>query len=179
MSQTTKISVIQVNDLSAKWEQLKTVANGMNLSDTNRINGELTTDITQYLNNAKSKIGPADNDASRAATYASQEKKYRASAKMYASQETTYRNKKNDWQGKIDEYNKLINECTTNYNTYTTNYNDATKRSRGRGKRYVENPSKLENLKRDRDTLNSDADFYQRRANKAALKRDKKKFEST
>ena len=81
-----QLSKRDVDNLSVKWEQLKTVATQMNISDINRINGELTTNITQYLSDAKKGIDLAD--------------KYRTEANDYQTQETNYTNEANKYVDK-------------------------------------------------------------------------------
>jgi hypothetical protein len=104
-----------VDNLSVKWDQLKTVAAQMNVSDINRINGELTTNITQYLNTAKSQIVPADQYNSKAYQFQIQENTYTRVASDYQKNETHYNNRANTAQQNITNANKQYDKFSNEY----------------------------------------------------------------
>jgi hypothetical protein len=85
MSQTP-ISKTDIDTLSAKWNELKQVANQMKISDMNRINGELDRNIQDYFNKAKTGIDLADRYNTRAKNWKRQETNFTNTANQYVNQ---------------------------------------------------------------------------------------------
>jgi hypothetical protein len=81
------ISKTHIDNLSAKWDELKQVVNKMQMNDRDlyRINEELTTNIKQYLNNAKAGIELADTYRSEWVEFERKENEYRNAANGYVN----------------------------------------------------------------------------------------------
>jgi hypothetical protein len=124
-AKTSVIKQSEIDFVSGRWNEVKQVASQINTRDSNaitandieRINGELSTRFTQYMNDATSLIPQADKDKTDAAEYERQEKEYKKIADDYA-------NKESGFQKNVTNYQKSEDKARTNANKNTKQAND-------------------------------------------------------
>jgi len=117
------ITQSNIDSLVVLWNELKQVAtqmiargtNAITVNDIERINGELSTNFTQYINAATALIDPADKDKNDAAEFLRQETNYKNTADSYERDE-----KKNTDQANIYKDKRYWDETTWQSNIVQT-----------------------------------------------------------
>jgi hypothetical protein len=146
------ISKAHIDNLSSKWNEVKQVANKMQMNDRDKyiINGELTTNLTQYLGNAKQNIDPADEYRRQASMYSDRENNHVGDANRRKRHEDHFNKRADHFQRQVDGINRQYNNVSTQNTNIMNEYNRRSKN--------------LQNLNNQRNELIRKANNYQRQS---------------